>query len=197
MQHNNNPDVSTRPSSTNVRVLGAHDGIQRLDRILTEIGNLLREYRDPDTSQALTPERIHEFTMFLVDSPLQQDIIIDDVLQEQLAPETTERPQLQDELERRNQLRRLNDLLTRHRRFRQEFRDLDPDQGSQTTIKFHSLQADESLAGNKCGICLDIVEVGRRMVRLGCSGQHVFCQDCVLKWFADHNTCPICRHQFC
>ena len=195
MQQNNNPDVSPQPSTTNIRILRAHDGIQRLDRILTEMDNLLREYRDPETDQSLTPERIREFTLFLVDSTRQQNVIFEDLLQEELAPETAERLQPQDEIERQNQLRRLNDLLTRHRRFRQEFRDLHPDQRSQRAQNLHSFQADESLAGNKCGICLDIIEVGRRMVRLGCSGQHLFCQDCVLKWFADHNTCPNCRQR--
>ena len=43
MQHNNNPDVSPQPSTANIRIIRAHDGIQRLDMILTEMGNLLRE----------------------------------------------------------------------------------------------------------------------------------------------------------
>ena len=62
--------------------------------------------------------------------------------------------------------------------------------------QFHQFEADESLVGDQCGVCLDDIEVGRRMMRLNCNGQHVFCQDCVEGWFADHNTCPNCRHIF-
>ena len=62
--------------------------------------------------------------------------------------------------------------------------------------QFSQFLADESLAGNQCGVCLDVIEVGRRMMRLDCTGQHVFCQPCIEKWFADHNTCPNCRHEF-
>ena len=62
--------------------------------------------------------------------------------------------------------------------------------------KFHQILADESIVGERCSICQDDIEVGRRMMRLDCDGQHVFCQDCVEGWFADHNTCPNCRHIF-
>ena len=62
--------------------------------------------------------------------------------------------------------------------------------------QFHQFLADESLVGDRCGVCLDDIEVGSRMMRLDCDGQHVFCQDCVEGWFADHNTCPNCRHIF-
>ena len=68
-----------------------------------------------------------------------------------------------------------------------------------TTARIHEFQqfpADESLVGNRCGVCLDDIEAGRRMMRLDCDGQHAFCQDCVEGWFADHNTCPNCRHTF-
>ena len=62
--------------------------------------------------------------------------------------------------------------------------------------QFQRFAADESIAGDRCGVCLDDIEVGRRMVRLGCNGRHVFCQDCVESWFARHKTCPNCRHVF-
>ena len=62
--------------------------------------------------------------------------------------------------------------------------------------KFQRFQADQSLAGDRCGVCLDDIEVGRRMTRLDCDGHHVFCQGCVEGWFADKNTCPKCRHTF-
>ena len=62
--------------------------------------------------------------------------------------------------------------------------------------QFHQFLADETLVGDQCGVCLGDIEVGRRMMRLDCDGQHVFCQVCVEGWFADHNTCPNCRHIF-
>ena len=62
--------------------------------------------------------------------------------------------------------------------------------------KFHTFPADESLVGEKCTVCQDEFKVGRQMMRLDCDGQHVFCQDCVEGWFADHKTCPNCRHAF-
>ena len=60
--------------------------------------------------------------------------------------------------------------------------------------QFHQFLADETLVGDHCGVCLDDIEVGRRMIHIDC--HHVFCQDCVERWFADHNTCPNCRHIF-
>ena len=60
--------------------------------------------------------------------------------------------------------------------------------------KFHHFQADQSLVGDRCGVCLDDIEVGRRMIRLDCP--HSFCQVCVEGWLAGHKTCPNCRHQF-
>ena len=62
--------------------------------------------------------------------------------------------------------------------------------------QFRQFPADESLVGDQCGVCLDDIEVGRRMMRLDCNCQHVFCQDCVEGWFCDHNTCPNCMHIF-
>ena len=38
------------------------------------------------------------------------------------------------------------------------------------------------------------VEIGNKMMRLDC--KHIFCQSCIEGWFADHNTCPNCRHAF-
>ena len=62
--------------------------------------------------------------------------------------------------------------------------------------KFQQFQADESLVGDCCGVCLDDIEIGRRMVRLDCNGRHIFCKDCVEGWFVNQNTCPNCRHIF-
>ena len=60
--------------------------------------------------------------------------------------------------------------------------------------QFHQFLADESLAGDRCSVCQDDIEFGRRMMRLDC--HHVFCQECVEGWLTDHNTCPNCRKLF-
>ena len=62
--------------------------------------------------------------------------------------------------------------------------------------QFQQFAADESLVGCKCSICQDVIEAGRKMMRLDCNGHHVFCQDCIEGWLSDHNTCPNCRHVF-
>ena len=62
--------------------------------------------------------------------------------------------------------------------------------------QFDHFQADETKVDEQCSICMEDFEVGRNMMRLDCDGRHVFCQVCIEGWFADHNTCPICRHLF-
>ena len=62
--------------------------------------------------------------------------------------------------------------------------------------QFCQFTADESFSGDQCVICQGDIEVGRNMMRLDCDGQHTFCQVCIEGWFAEHNTCPICRHIF-
>ena len=62
--------------------------------------------------------------------------------------------------------------------------------------QFHHFAADELLVGEQCSICMEDIEIGRKMMRLNCDGQHTFCQVCIERWFADHNTCPNCRHVF-
>ena len=61
---------------------------------------------------------------------------------------------------------------------------------------FQLFTADETHVGSQCSICQEDVDVGRRMRRLTCDGQHYFCQECIEGWFAEHNTCPLCRHKF-
>ena len=61
---------------------------------------------------------------------------------------------------------------------------------------FQPFTADESHVDDQCSICVEEIDVGRRMRRLTCDGQHYFCQECIEKWFAEHNTCPLCRHIF-
>ena len=62
--------------------------------------------------------------------------------------------------------------------------------------RFHLFTADETHSEDQCGICLEDVDVGRRMRRLTCDGLHCFCKECIEEWFANHNTCPLCRHVF-
>ena len=62
--------------------------------------------------------------------------------------------------------------------------------------QFDHLQADGLLVSEQCSICIEDLEVGRRLIRLDCDGRHVFCQVCIEGWFAHHNTCPVCRHLF-
>ena len=62
--------------------------------------------------------------------------------------------------------------------------------------RFKLFTADESHVGDQCSICLEDIDVSRRMRRLTCDGQHYFCQECIEGWFAEHNTCPLCRHKF-
>ena len=64
----------------------------------------------------------------------------------------------------------------------------------ETIQLFDHFSAEKSLVGEQCNICMEDIEVGRKMMRLDC--KHVFCQVCIERWFADHNTCPNCRHVF-
>ena len=61
--------------------------------------------------------------------------------------------------------------------------------------RFHLFTADSTFLGQQCGICLEDI-VGRRMRRVTCNGNHAFCQSCCETWFANNNTCPLCRHVF-
>ena len=62
--------------------------------------------------------------------------------------------------------------------------------------KFHQFTADKTSISEQCTICMESVELGRKMMRLDCDGQHTFCQVCIEEWFTNHYTCPICRHKF-
>ena len=62
--------------------------------------------------------------------------------------------------------------------------------------RFQLFTCDETQVDSHCPVCMEDVEVGRRMTRLTCDGRHTFCQECIEGWFADHNTCPVCRHTF-
>ena len=91
-----------------------------------------------------------------------------------------------------NWIRDYTNQLLEERRTRQQLENLTPERIQQ----FNKFQADESFVGDQCVICMGDVEIGRNMMRLDCDGRHVFCQVCIKGWFADHKTCPKCRHLF-
>ena len=62
--------------------------------------------------------------------------------------------------------------------------------------RFQTFLADETLVSEKCAICLEHINIGKRMRRLTCDGQHAFCPGYCETWFANKNTCPLCRHVF-
>ena len=66
----------------------------------------------------------------------------------------------------------------------------------QTLLPGRQYTADESLVGEKCGICFNDIEKGMNMRRLSCNCEHVFCRDCVVTWLTINNNCPNCRHSF-
>ena len=59
--------------------------------------------------------------------------------------------------------------------------------------KFQKFIASESTVSEKCNICLDDIKVGMLLMRINCKGKHEFCENCCEIWFADKNTCPVCR----
>ena len=73
---------------------------------------------------------------------------------------------------------------------------LDKELSSERIQKFLQFEADESHLGDKCQVCLEVVEVGRLMKQLDCGGRHSFCNGCITQWFADKNTCPVCSQVF-
>ena len=62
--------------------------------------------------------------------------------------------------------------------------------------KFEHFDADESLVGEQCIVCLKDLDVGMQMVRLDCHVSHYLCKTCTDEWFKDHKTCPTCNHIF-
>ena len=62
--------------------------------------------------------------------------------------------------------------------------------------QFLKFEADESHVGVQCQVCLEEFEVGKLIKQLDCGGRHSFCSVCINQWFANHKSCPICRHVF-
>ena len=42
-----------------------------------------------------------------------------------------------------------------------------------------------------CSVCLEQIRTSQRVINLECN--HKFHEVCILRWFANHNTCPVCR----
>ena len=61
---------------------------------------------------------------------------------------------------------------------------------------FQHFDADESMVGEQCIVCMNDLEIGTKMVRLDCHVDHYLCKVCADCWFEDHKTCPNCRHAF-
>ena len=62
--------------------------------------------------------------------------------------------------------------------------------------KFQRFDADESMIGEQCIVCMNDLVVGTKMVRLDCHVDHYLCKTCAYGWFKNHKTCPTCRHKF-
>ena len=62
--------------------------------------------------------------------------------------------------------------------------------------RFEHFNADESLVGEQCIVCMDELQIDTEMVRLDCHVDHILCKKCTDNWFKDHNTCPSCRNVF-
>ena len=67
---------------------------------------------------------------------------------------------------------------------------------TQRVDSFERFALDESTVGLKCLVCQDDPAIGTRMMRLDCHVDHVFCEQCAVRWFEGHNTCPTCRQAF-
>jgi len=51
----------------------------------------------------------------------------------------------------------------------------------------------DDFASHNCAVCLEDLQVGAIAISLPCD--HHYHQNCLLPWIAEHNTCPVCRHE--
>lgn len=58
------------------------------------------------------------------------------------------------------------------------------------------LHSDNSKIGEgvDCSICLQRLSGGEELIDLPC--RHLFHESCIIRWLANHNTCPLCREVF-
>ena len=60
--------------------------------------------------------------------------------------------------------------------------------------KFNIFNADQKTVDEGCAICIDGVEINKLMIILDCN--HVYCSECIRKWFEKKVTCPECRNMY-
>jgi hypothetical protein len=58
-------------------------------------------------------------------------------------------------------------------------------------LERQSYLADDTSIGEQCSICLDEIEAGSSILKLSC--EHVYHSACIIRWYTENNTCPICR----
>ena len=103
-------------------------------------------------------------------------------------------------IQRQQELKRLKVFRLQQRQFRGrlksrrnlQIRGLRPERIG----RFQNFDADESMVGEQCIVCMNDLEIGTKMVRLDCHVDHYLCKVCADRWFKDHKTCPNCRHAF-
>ena len=60
----------------------------------------------------------------------------------------------------------------------------------QQTVFLHEETANNT---KDCAVCSDEFDVGKPVTKLKCG--HLFCTECIEKWFSDSITCPCCRQR--
>jgi hypothetical protein len=70
--------------------------------------------------------------------------------------------------------------------------DTDDDNDVESNVDNEEQQETENDIDTKCSICHDEMVNGQRLKRI-LSCNHSFHQQCIEPWFANHNTCPLCR----
>ena len=55
----------------------------------------------------------------------------------------------------------------------------------------HEFQMADSGKDKECVVCMNEYQQGEKLLVLTCF--HRFHYECVLKWFADNSSCPVCR----
>jgi len=52
---------------------------------------------------------------------------------------------------------------------------------------------DSETTNGECAICLSDQTIGQTATRMPCG--HLFCDECLKRWLAKSNTCPVCRYE--